>query len=106
MTSKEIRIGLSSGLEARPAAMLVQVASQYESSIYEMCIRDRQKHPQLAVRCKARKNPGCVVVIEQFSAKFEVELITELVDTLTDMFRLHFQVFVVVKTDFHLILRS
>ena len=30
MTSKEIRIGL----EARPAAMLVQVASQYESSIY------------------------------------------------------------------------
>ena len=32
MTSKEIRIGLSSGLEARPAA--VQVASQYESSIY------------------------------------------------------------------------
>ena len=40
------------------------------------------------------------------TAKFEVELITELVDTLTDMFRLHFQVFVVVKTDFHLILRS
>ena len=34
MISKEIRIGLSSGLEARPAAMLVQVASQYESSIY------------------------------------------------------------------------
>ena len=34
MTSKEIRIGLSSGLEARPAAMLVQVESQYESSIY------------------------------------------------------------------------
>ena len=31
------------------------------------------------------------------SAKFEVELITELVDTLTDMFRLHFQVLVVVK---------
>ena len=34
MKSKEIRIGLSSGLEARQAAMLVQVASQYESSIY------------------------------------------------------------------------
>ena len=37
MTSKEIRIGLSSGLEARPAAMLVQVASQYESKIYLEC---------------------------------------------------------------------
>ena len=27
-------VGLSSGLEARPVAMLVQVASQYESEIY------------------------------------------------------------------------
>ena len=34
MTSKCIKIELASGLEARPAAMLVQVASQYESSIY------------------------------------------------------------------------
>lgn len=35
MTSKEIRIGLSSGFWRHvPAAMLVQVASQYESSIY------------------------------------------------------------------------
>ena len=34
MTSREIKIELPTGLEARPAAMLVQVASQYESSIY------------------------------------------------------------------------
>ena len=34
MISKEIKIELAPGLEARPAAMLVQVASQYESSIY------------------------------------------------------------------------
>lgn len=34
MKSKEIKIQLESGLEARPAAMLVQVASQYSSSIY------------------------------------------------------------------------
>lgn len=34
MTSKWITIELASGLEARPAAMLVQVASQYESNIY------------------------------------------------------------------------
>lgn len=32
MTSKEIRIGLSSGLEARPAAMLVQVASSMRAA--------------------------------------------------------------------------
>lgn len=34
MSKKEIIIQLSSGLEARPVAMLVQVASQYESSVY------------------------------------------------------------------------
>ena len=34
MVKKFIKIELSSGLEARPAAMLVQVASQYDSKIY------------------------------------------------------------------------
>lgn len=34
MITKKITIGLPAGLEARPIAMLVQVASQYESSIY------------------------------------------------------------------------
>ena len=34
MTKKEITIRLSSGLEARPVAMLVQVASQFESEIH------------------------------------------------------------------------
>ena len=37
MTSKKIKIELTSGLQARPAAMLVQVASRYESSIYLKC---------------------------------------------------------------------
>ena len=34
MKSKEVTIELASGLEARSVAMLVQVASQYESRIY------------------------------------------------------------------------
>ena len=34
MTKKEITIRLSSGLEARPVAMQVQVASQIESEIH------------------------------------------------------------------------
>ena len=33
MVKKLITVELASGLEARPAAMLVQVASQYESAI-------------------------------------------------------------------------
>lgn len=34
MIRKPITIGISSGLEARPIALLVQVASQYSSNIY------------------------------------------------------------------------
>jgi catabolite repression HPr-like protein len=34
MITKEISIKIPTGLEARPVALLVQVASQYECSIY------------------------------------------------------------------------
>ena len=34
MIKKPITIQIASGLEARPVALLVQVASQYESKIY------------------------------------------------------------------------
>ena len=34
MISKEMTVNLSGGMEARPVAVLVQVASQYDSSIY------------------------------------------------------------------------
>ncbi|MBD5462021.1 MAG: HPr family phosphocarrier protein [Lachnospiraceae bacterium] len=34
MIQKSIKIQLNGGLEARPIAMLVQVASQHESSVY------------------------------------------------------------------------
>lgn len=37
MMTKKIRIEIPTGLEARPVALLVQVASQYESSIYIEC---------------------------------------------------------------------
>ena len=34
MTKKEVEIRLENGLEARPVALLVQTASQFDSSIY------------------------------------------------------------------------
>lgn len=37
MVTKKLTIKISSGLEARPAALLVQIASQFESSIYLEC---------------------------------------------------------------------
>ena len=41
MITKQITIKIPSGLEARPIALLVQVASQYDSSIY--VIADNKK---------------------------------------------------------------
>lgn len=41
MIQKPIRIKLETGLEARPVAMLVQVASQFESSVY-INVNDRK----------------------------------------------------------------
>ncbi len=41
MVTKKLTIKISSGLEARPAALLVQIASQFESSIYLEC-EDKQ----------------------------------------------------------------
>ena len=37
MVTKKIKIQIQNGLEARPVAVLVQVASQYESKIYVEC---------------------------------------------------------------------
>ncbi len=37
MVEKRMKIRIPNGLEARPVALLVQVASQYESSIYVNC---------------------------------------------------------------------
>lgn len=37
MKTKTMTIKIPSGLEARPVALLVQVASQYESNIYVEC---------------------------------------------------------------------
>jgi catabolite repression HPr-like protein len=37
MITKKILIKIPTGLEARPVALLVQVASQYESHIYVEC---------------------------------------------------------------------
>jgi catabolite repression HPr-like protein len=37
MITKKIKIQIKNGLEARPVAVLVQVASQFNSSIYVEC---------------------------------------------------------------------
>ena len=56
---------------------------------------------EFAVGSKSRKNTGCVEVIKKLSSEFEVKLVVEMTDSGTDVFRLHFQVFFIIKTNFH-----
>ncbi len=41
MISKKMTINIPNGLEARPVALLVQVASRYDSSVYVECENKR-----------------------------------------------------------------
>ena len=69
---------------------------------YDFCtVCKLHKHSKLAVRLKTRKYAGCMKIIEKFSAEFKIQLIAELTDTFFYVFRLNFQIFVVVKTIFH-----
>ena len=57
------------------------------------------KHAHLAVGGKARQHARRVVVVEELAAKFQIQLAAELTDALADLFRLHPEVFIVVKAD-------
>ncbi len=61
-----------------------------------------QKHLPLGIRLKARQHAGRMVVVKQLAAKFQIELIVKLGNTLPDMGGLHRKIFVVIKSDLHL----
>ena len=64
-------------------------------------VRQLHQHLQLRVGSEAGQYPGSVIVVEELSAEFQIELVPKLDNTLLDVFRLRFQVFVIVKTNFH-----
>ena len=55
------------------------------------------EHPDLGVGVEARQHPGGVIVVKEFSAKLQIEFAAELVNAGADVFRLHFQVFLVIE---------
>ena len=64
-------------------------------------VRKLHQHTHLAVRLKARKYAGCVVIVEKLSPEFQVKFVVELADSFDDMCGLCLQVFFVVKSYFH-----
>ena len=64
MIRKPITIGISNGLEARPIAMLVQVASQYSSNIYLESEAKRVNAKSIMGIMGLGLDPGRTVTIE------------------------------------------
>ncbi|MCD8082929.1 MAG: HPr family phosphocarrier protein [Clostridiales bacterium] len=63
MLKKTITIGLASGLEARPVAILVQIASQYDSHIYLECANARVNAKSIMGMMSLRMSEGEEVTV-------------------------------------------
>jgi len=50
------------------------------------------------IRIIARQHPGCMIVVQQFSAEFEVKFVVGHLGPLQNFSSLFFQVFIVVKS--------
>ena len=61
-----------------------------------------QEHLQLAVRLETGKHATGVVVVKEFAAKLEVKFVSEFGNAFLDAFRLNLEVFLVVKSCFHM----
>ena len=59
-----------------------------------------QQHFDFTVGLKTGQNAGRVVVVEELTAEFEVELVAERVDAFLDFFRLQRQILLVIEPDF------
>lgn len=63
MVRKTVTVELESGLEARPVAMLVQVASQFDSKIYVECDSKRVNAKSIMGMMTLCLNSGEQVVV-------------------------------------------
>ncbi len=70
----------------------------------DFCIVGKlHQHAQLGIGRKAGKHAGSMVIVKKLSAELQIKLVAELVDAFLDVLGLHFQIFFVVKTGFHLL---
>ena len=57
------------------------------------------EHTEFTVWCKTGQYPCGVVIVKEFSAKFQIQLSPELLNPAADLFRLRGNVFLIVKAD-------
>ncbi|HHW68501.1 MAG: catabolite repression HPr-like protein [Epulopiscium sp.] len=82
MIEKTVRVQIESGLEARPAALFVQIASQYESQIYVM-MEDKQVNAKSIMGMMSLGALEGQEVIIHAEGKDENEAVEKLVEFLT-----------------------
>ncbi len=78
MTKKSVEIKIQSGLEARPVAMLVQVASRFDSSIYLETAGKKVNAKSIMGMMSLGLDAGEVVMVtadgnDESAAVFEIE---------------------------------
>ena len=85
MTKRTVTIELASGLEARPIAMLVQLASSYESTIYVQSDNKKINAKSIMGVMMLAAGMGSVVVLETDGPQ-EQEALDALVALINDKF--------------------
>ncbi|MDO4266773.1 MAG: HPr family phosphocarrier protein [Eubacteriales bacterium] len=64
MTRETVIVGLPKGMESRPVAILVQIASQYRSKIYLECVNKRVNAKSIMGMMTLGLDKGDRIVVE------------------------------------------
>lgn len=64
MTRETVIVGLPKGMESRPVAILVQIASQYRSKIYLECVNKRVNAKSIMGMMTLGLDKGDKIVVE------------------------------------------
>ena len=99
------QIGIIGNAQIAPHLILLDVLRADDDHNLHL-IGQLHQHAQLAVRLKARKHAGRVVIVIKLSAELQIQLIIKLADALPDVLRLHLQIFFVVKSFSHAVFIS
>ena len=83
MLTKKVTINIENGLEARPVAQLVQVASQYESKIYLECEDKKVNAKSIMGMMSLALTRGSVVTIDA-QGEDEEKAVTAIENFLTE----------------------
>ena len=86
--------------EIRPDLIALEVGAADDKDDLRLFFQ-RQEDAALGVALKPRKHAARVHIVEQLSAKFQIQLVVELADPLQDLLALQLDISIVIKTLFH-----